>query len=101
MDIDDGFVSGIYNYCNRWCERCAYTRWCRLFADSAELEAELDPNLKEVLAAPPLPEDIPPPPPREVQELIEQVNAIAAQARTPTGFNLSTAASPPRETSTR
>jgi hypothetical protein len=44
------------------------------------MEAELDPNLKEVLAAPPLPEDIPPPPPREVQELIEQLNAIAAQA---------------------
>ena len=26
------FVPGIYNYCDRWCERCAFTTRCFLFA---------------------------------------------------------------------
>ncbi len=26
------FISGIYNYCDRWCERCIYTDRCRVFA---------------------------------------------------------------------
>ena len=26
------FTPGIYNYCDRWCERCIYTEKCRLFA---------------------------------------------------------------------
>lgn len=27
-----GFISGIYNYCDRWCERCAFTSRCRVYA---------------------------------------------------------------------
>ena len=27
------FISGIYNYCDRWCERCAHTADCRLYYD--------------------------------------------------------------------
>jgi len=30
------FVSGIYNYCNRWCERCAFTKRCLLYATEQE-----------------------------------------------------------------
>lgn len=30
------FVSGIYNYCNRWCERCRLTRRCLLYATQQE-----------------------------------------------------------------
>ncbi|MEK7671267.1 MAG: hypothetical protein AAB344_03510, partial [Bacteroidota bacterium] len=26
------FIPGIYNYCDRWCERCAFTARCRTFA---------------------------------------------------------------------
>lgn len=26
------FISGIYNYCDRWCERCAFTSKCSAFA---------------------------------------------------------------------
>lgn len=26
------FISGIYNYCDRWCERCAFTARCMNFA---------------------------------------------------------------------
>ncbi len=31
------FITGIYNYCDYWCERCAFTRRCRNYAsDRAE-----------------------------------------------------------------
>src|SRR6185295_12735447 len=26
------FISGIYNYCDRWCERCAFSSRCFLYA---------------------------------------------------------------------
>ena len=26
------FIAGIYNYCDRWCERCAFTARCLVFA---------------------------------------------------------------------
>lgn len=29
------FISGIYNYCDRWCERCPMTSRCMLFAQEA------------------------------------------------------------------
>ena len=34
------FISGIYNYCDYWCERCTFTRQCRTFAMGKEMEAE-------------------------------------------------------------
>ena len=30
------FISGIYNYCDRWCERCAFTSRCMNFAMTRE-----------------------------------------------------------------
>lgn len=30
------FISGIYNYCDRWCERCAFTSRCMNYALSEE-----------------------------------------------------------------
>jgi len=79
MDVRDGFIVGIYNYCDRWCETCAFTSRCRGFADLAEMEAEHDPHLKPVADAPPLPQDIPPPPPRWMQELIDDMNKLASE----------------------
>ena len=79
MDVQDGFIVGIYNYCDRWCETCRFTSRCGLFADRAELEAEQDPNLKAIAEAPPLPQDLPPPPPRWMQELIDEMNKIASE----------------------
>jgi hypothetical protein len=35
------FVSGIYNYCDRWCERCAFTSRCFLYA-TEKADPELD-----------------------------------------------------------
>lgn len=31
-----GFISGIYNYCDRWCERCAFTSRCLTYATAEE-----------------------------------------------------------------
>jgi len=33
---DDRFISGIYNYCDRWCERCPFTGRCMNFAMAEE-----------------------------------------------------------------
>lgn len=34
------YIDGIYNYCDRWCERCAFTERCRVY--EAQLEAMPD-----------------------------------------------------------
>ncbi|MFZ4396156.1 MAG: hypothetical protein ACOYOU_11085 [Kiritimatiellia bacterium] len=36
----DRFISGIFNTCDYWCERCAFTGRCRNFAMGRELERE-------------------------------------------------------------
>jgi hypothetical protein len=37
------FIEGIYNYCDRWCEKCSFTSRCLLHTqDQAEPEEELD-----------------------------------------------------------
>jgi hypothetical protein len=33
---DPRFISGIYNYCDRWCERCPFTSRCMNFELSEE-----------------------------------------------------------------
>lgn len=42
MEVRDGFIIGIYNYCDRWCDRCAFTGRCHVFAACVEHEFELD-----------------------------------------------------------
>lgn len=40
LDLADNpnFIAGIYNYCDRWCERCPLTSRCLNYAMGAELE---------------------------------------------------------------
>src|SRR5687768_14368550 len=45
-----------------------------------KLEASLDPSLKPVADAPPLPEDIPPPPPQWMQERLHEINESARES---------------------
>lgn len=71
MEVQDGFIVGVHNYCDSWCTRCPLTSHCRVFADMAAMEASLDPNLKAIAEAPPLPAEAPPPPPAWMQELAE------------------------------
>ena len=33
-------ISGIYNYCDYWCDRCVFTRRCRNFAMGEEMERD-------------------------------------------------------------
>lgn len=41
------FIPGIYNYCDRWCERCTFTSRCRNYDSSSKLSPEqLDINNK-------------------------------------------------------
>jgi hypothetical protein len=80
MDIQDGFIVSIFNYCDAWCAACAFTSRCRLFADSAEFAAGLDPTLKPVVDAPPLPQDVPPEPPAWMQELLEGAEQAVREA---------------------
>jgi hypothetical protein len=35
------FISGIYNYCDRWCEKCRFTSRCRVYATEAA-DGDLD-----------------------------------------------------------
>jgi hypothetical protein len=36
MSVEEGYIDGIFNYCDRWCERCPFTSRCRNFAMQAE-----------------------------------------------------------------
>ena len=74
MDIRDGFIVGIYNYCDSWCDQCAFTSHCRLFADAREMEATLDPNLEPVAKAPGHPSDAPAPLSPWLQALVDEMN---------------------------
>jgi hypothetical protein len=31
------YISGIYNYCDRWCEKCSFTSNCLLFTDESKM----------------------------------------------------------------
>jgi hypothetical protein len=45
--MSKNFIEGIYNYCDRWCERCTFTSRCRNYASTSKLSPEqLDMNNK-------------------------------------------------------
>jgi hypothetical protein len=39
-DHDKNFITGIHNYCDRWCERCGFTSRCTVFAIEQEYTEE-------------------------------------------------------------
>ena len=41
------FISGIYNYCDRWCERCPFTARCLVYASDDE-EQDHDPQSRDI-----------------------------------------------------
>jgi len=61
MEVDEGFILGVYNYCDRWCEKCPFTSRCRVFADVTMHDADGTSELEMLRAAPPHPSDIRPP----------------------------------------
>lgn len=49
MANDPRFIPGIYNYCDRWCERCAFTSRCLTYASSRRHTSAPDAdNVEEV-----------------------------------------------------
>lgn len=38
--MKDIFIPGIYNYCDRWCERCTFTSRCRNYESTSKLSTE-------------------------------------------------------------
>jgi len=46
MAGDPRFISGIYNYCDRWCERCEMTSRCLNFAEQEE--EDRDPASRDI-----------------------------------------------------
>jgi hypothetical protein len=45
--MEQKFIPGIYNYCDRWCERCTFTSRCRNYESTSKLSPEqLDINNK-------------------------------------------------------
>lgn len=79
MEIQDGFIVGVFNYCDAWCETCPFTSRCRVFASRVEFEASQDPGLRAVVEAPPIPAEEPEAPPKWLQELFEEMNAASRQ----------------------
>ena len=47
LAANPNFVSGIYNYCDRWCERCAFTSRCLLYATEQEDPDAGDPEVRD------------------------------------------------------
>lgn len=41
----DGFIQGVFNYCDRWCERCPFTPRCRVF--EAEQRDPIEPGFSD------------------------------------------------------
>jgi hypothetical protein len=39
MSSAEPYIDGIFNYCDRWCERCEYSGRCRVFAMDRSLAA--------------------------------------------------------------
>lgn len=48
IDLADNpnFISGIYNYCDRWCERCPFTSRCMVYATERE-DDDTDPGTRD------------------------------------------------------
>jgi hypothetical protein len=44
-------ISGIYNYCDRWCERCPFTARCLVFATEKADDDAADPEVHDINSA--------------------------------------------------
>ena len=49
LDGEENFIPSIFNYCDRWCERCPFTYRCRVYA--MENEGPDDPESRDITNA--------------------------------------------------
>lgn len=47
------YIPGIFNYCDRWCERCAFTLRCRTYAMESKMRRSMDEGEDEEEKRPP------------------------------------------------
>ena len=45
------FITGIYNYCDRWCERCPFTARCLVYASENADDVSADPEVHDINSA--------------------------------------------------
>jgi hypothetical protein len=45
----DGYIDSIFNYCDRWCERCAFTSKCRNYESGKDTPSPDSPELWDYL----------------------------------------------------
>src|SRR5258706_16323308 len=45
------FIAGIYNYCDRWCERCPFTARCLVYATEKADDVAADPAAHDINSA--------------------------------------------------
>jgi hypothetical protein len=76
MEIRDGFIIGVFNYCDRWCETCALTSYCRVFANMARADAAMDVNMAPVISAAPAACDRPNIPMKWLEDVLEEMEAL-------------------------
>jgi len=86
IDLADNpdFISGIYNYCDRWCERCPFASRCLVYA--MEAEDEDDPASRDIHNAAFW---------RNLQSILEQSREMIASWAEEQGIDLSFAAPQP------
>ena len=68
MEIQDGFILRIYDYCDRWCETCSLTSRCQAFNARSRSETNSSPT------------------PRWLQECVSEMNAVLRQPTTDLRF---------------
>jgi hypothetical protein len=49
----DALIPGVYNYCDRWCERCQFTSRCAVFQQEQVLRQACRPGPTPAIASPP------------------------------------------------
>ena len=47
LAADPRFIAGVYNYCDRWCERCPLTSRCLVYA-MEQTEGPEDPAARDI-----------------------------------------------------
>ncbi len=47
MEMNENDIPGIYNYCDRWCERCTFTSRCLTYKFGAIMDKNLDDKIEE------------------------------------------------------
>jgi len=70
MEIRDGFIISVFNYCDRWCETCALTSRCRMFAHVTH---------DATSESPPLPQDLPLAPLKWLEDVLVELNALGGE----------------------